>query len=61
MQPQDDLLEKFNAAVQETFPEGVVDMNFSVNQRGTVEDAMLQSIEVLRQYRAVETRPYTDY
>lgn len=61
VQTQFDLLEKFDAAVQETFPEGVVDMRFSVNQSGTTEDALCQSIEALRQYRAGQTRPYSDY
>ena len=55
------VMERFDLAVQETFPEGVVDMKFCVNGRGTTEDAMKQVIETLRQYRLGETRPYMDY
>jgi hypothetical protein len=55
------VMERFDLAVQETFPEGVIDMKFCVNGRGTTEDAMKQVIEALRQYRAGEARPYMDY
>jgi hypothetical protein len=55
------VMERFDQAVQETFPEGVVDMKFSVNEKGTTENAMNQVIEALRQYRLGETRPYVDY
>jgi hypothetical protein len=55
------VMERFDQTVQEIFPEGVVDIKFSVNGNGTTEDAMNQVIEALKQYQLGETRPYMDY
>jgi hypothetical protein len=58
---ENDVVDRFNQAVQETFPEGVVDMKFCVNERGTTADVMEQAIAALQQYRNGEAIPYTDY
>lgn len=56
-----DVIEQFDHAVKEAFPDGVIDMKFCVNENGTTEDAMNQIIGALRQYTNSETRPYMDY
>ena len=56
-----ELMDRFDQAVAEAFPDGVFDMKFCVNDSGTTADVMEQVIGALKQYTAGETLTYTDY